>query len=270
MNVPVLELAKLALPFRGANGCLFMLQAYLDDSGTHDGSPVVVIGGLIGPPDNWDRFEKQWVSLMKAPLSGKPPVRAFHLSHLIGHHGEFRDYKQGEVDRLRYKLRQIIIDSDLLQIATVVSRPDWDELVVGPYRDVLGSAEEICFSGIVVKSLEFLQRYSNTSDQKIAYVYDIGRKTPEIEELFRMVEMPEYRPQVASVTWGQVNDMPPLQAADFIANENYRAAKEWLKTGDVQSKHFLQLLDGKDLGFILDREHILAEIARRGSDGQLL
>ena len=267
MIMPVAELAKAILPFRG-DGWILMLEAYLDDSGTHQKAPVVVIGGLIGPTQHWDALEREWVAKLAEPLPGKPAIKAFHLSHLIGHHGEFRDYRPAEIDMLRHDFRQIILDSSLLQIVTVVSRPDWDELVVPPYRNVLGSAEEMCFSGIIVNSLEFL-RARSTRGQKIAYVYDIGRKTPELERLFKMVENPEYRPEITSVTWGQVNDMPPLQAADFIANENYRAAQEWMETGDVKSPHFRRLLDGLDLGFILGREEIQAELAKRGPDGKL-
>lgn len=268
MNIPLLEFAKLVLPFRKAEGLLLMLQVYLDDSGTHDNAPVLVVGGLIGTPSCWDQLEKKWTARLTEPLPGKPPIKAFHLSHLVGHFGEFKDYKPAEVDRLRYIFREIILESNLFQIATVISRPDWDELVVPPYSDILGSAEEVCFSGIVVNSLEFLHRHGLT-DQKIAYVYDIGRKTPKLERLFKIIENPEYRPQIASVSWGQVNDMPPLQAADFIANENYRAAQEWLETGDVSSLHFKRLLDGTDLGFVLGREEIQADIDRRGPDGRL-
>lgn len=268
MIVGVKELAKAIFP-AFADGWVVMLRAYLDDSGTHDGAPVVVVGGLIGPTEHWDRLEQRWIEKLSSPLPGKPALKAFHLSHLVGHFGEFRDYKPAEVDRLRYEFREIILQSDLLQIVTVVSRPDWDELVVPPYRDVLGSAEEMCFTGFITNSLEFLRRHKSTNGQKIAYVYDVGRKTPELERLFRIVEMPEYRPEVASVTWGRVEDMPALQAADFIANENYRASQEWLATGDVKSPHFRRLLQGLDTGFILDREHIQAEIDRRGPDGNL-
>jgi hypothetical protein len=268
MIFPVLELAKMVLPHRRASGYLFMLQAYLDDSGTHNGAPVLAIGGLIGTPESWDGLEQAWIARLREPLPGKPPVRAFHLSHLIGHFGEFRDYKPAEVDALRFEFRKIILESNLCQIATVISLQDWHELVVPPYSDVLGTPEEVCFSGIVINSLEFLQSHGVTN-RKIAYIYDIGRKTPEFERLFRMVEDPRYRPQVTSVTWAQVNDMPPLQAADFIANENYRAAIEYLNTGNFESPHFRRLIEGADLGFILDREHIQAEIARRAPDGKL-
>jgi hypothetical protein len=248
---------------------LCMLQVYLDDSGTHASSPVVVVAGAIGHAASWAELESKWRAKLAEPLPGKPPIKAFHLSELLGHYGDFKDYRPAEVDALRHDFRQIILESNLHQIVTAISRPDWDNLVVGPYRNELGGAEEMCFTGIVLKSVEFL-RQLNAPNLAISYVYDLGRQTPEFQRLFQLARDPSYRPEIASVTWGRVEQMPALQAADFIANENFRAAQEWMKDGTVTSPHFKRLLEGSTLGFVLGRKEIEAEISRRGIDGRLL
>ena len=43
-----------------------MLGAFFDDSGTHDGSPVVAMGGLLGTDEQWRTFEERWLALIKA------------------------------------------------------------------------------------------------------------------------------------------------------------------------------------------------------------
>ena len=35
-----------------------ILTAYLDESGTHDGSPVTVMGGMLANARQWEAFEK--------------------------------------------------------------------------------------------------------------------------------------------------------------------------------------------------------------------
>lgn len=271
MIVSVWEFSKIVLPYGRTDGWLCMLRAYLDDSGTHKDAPVVVIGGLIGLTDQWDKLEQTWSAKLAVPMPGKPPLRAFHLSHLIGHHGEFRDYRQAEIDLLRHDFRQIILDSNLRQLSLAISRSDWDELVVPPYREFMGSAEEACFAQFVDFTLGFVRAINNPK-LKIAYIYDIGRKTPQFEKLIGIINDQQYRPEIASVSWGKVEDMPPLQAADFIANENYRAVQEWSAAGDLTntSAHLKRLLGGMaGDGLILDREAIQAELNRRGLNGKL-
>jgi hypothetical protein len=45
-----------------------MLKAYFDDAGTHAASPAVVLGGLIGTVDQWERLEKLWGLRLADPL----------------------------------------------------------------------------------------------------------------------------------------------------------------------------------------------------------
>src|SRR5262249_16726687 len=44
---------------------LVMPICYLDDSGTHDESPIVTLGGYVGPYPNWLNFERRG-----APIKG--------------------------------------------------------------------------------------------------------------------------------------------------------------------------------------------------------
>jgi hypothetical protein len=50
-----------------------MLVAYLDDSGTHDGSPVVTMAGYVGIDDAWTAFETD-----VAPIFANYAVEVLH------------------------------------------------------------------------------------------------------------------------------------------------------------------------------------------------
>ena len=272
MPIQIKELARVVLPCGKTEGWLLLLRAYLDDSGTHANAPAVVIGGLLGKTENWEMLEQEWRAKLAAPLPDKPPLKAFHLSHLLGTYGEFKHYTPAERDWLRRDFREIILGAGLYQLSCVVSRADWDELVISPYRENMGSAEQACFTGFIQRSLNMIRKL-NVPNLKIAYIYDQGRKTPKFDNLMQIAEDEKYRPEIASVTWGRVDDMPPLQAADMIANESYRAAQDWLVDGTLKnaSLHFKQLTGNMAHdGLILDREAIQDEINRRGPDGKLL
>ena len=249
-----------------------MLRAYFDDSGTHVESPVVVIGGLLGLIEDWGKFEDEWRAKLADPLSEKPPLKAFHLSHCVGHYGEFANYSFAESEALRHDFRQIILSSNLRQLSLAIPCADWDELVVPPYRDFMGTAEEACFVKFIERSMGVV-RAAGVKGLKIAYVYDKGRESYRLEYLTSLLKKhADSRPEFGSFTFARVADMPPLQAADTIATENYWAVQKWIADGDVSnaSIHFKRLLEGMaGEGMILDREAIQGEIDRRGPDGRL-
>src|SRR5271154_47753 len=49
-------------------GMTLMLKAYFDDAGTHGGSPLAVMGGLIGTIAQWDKLEDRWGKQLANPL----------------------------------------------------------------------------------------------------------------------------------------------------------------------------------------------------------
>jgi hypothetical protein len=107
-----------------------MLGAFFDDSGTHAGSPVVAIGGLLGTEEQWEVFEKRWLALLKEPLPGKPPLEQFHLSPCRNAKGEFASYNLAERDHVTYLFRQVILETGFVTIAAAADTAAWNELVV--------------------------------------------------------------------------------------------------------------------------------------------
>ena len=135
----------------------------------------------------------------------------------------------------------------------------------------MGDAEEACFIKFIERSMEII-RPLELKNLKIAYVYDIGRASERLIYLATLFKRSAHRPAFGSFSWGKVEDMPPLQAADTIANENYRAVQKWMEEGSLKSAsaHFQRLLENMaGEGMLLDREGIQAEIDRRGPDGRL-
>ena len=91
------ELASVVLPRRWREGgMLLMLKAYFDDAGTHNGSPIAVMGGLIGTVAQWERLEDRWGKQLADPLpeAGKPRLQMFHMAECEASQGEFRDYSR--------------------------------------------------------------------------------------------------------------------------------------------------------------------------------
>jgi hypothetical protein len=245
-----------------------LIRAYFDDAGTHASSEVVVLGGLLGSVDQWTQFETAWAAKLADPLPGygKPPLRMFHLSHCNACVEEFSTYSDAEQDAVIHDFRQIIIEAKLTSFASAIDRRAWDDLVIGPYREVLGGPLKALFVKSVDEAIRIVE--PDTHGNMLAAVFDKGIKSSDLGEVADAF----YFPRLISVTFGRVEAILPLQGADIVATENYWHAAQWLKLGDAAQPrpHLRHYLDNMlHQGVILDRAAIAGEVRRRGPDGRV-
>jgi hypothetical protein len=66
-----------------------MLKVYMDESGTHGGSPVVTVGAYIAKPSQWQAWQREWNRLKK-------PIQVVHAADCANQDGEFKDWDQPE------------------------------------------------------------------------------------------------------------------------------------------------------------------------------
>ena len=91
--------------------------------------------------------------------------------------GEFTGWSRTETDYFCQQLQDEIINSGVGVYGIACSRADWDDIVTGELRDVLGDAEGYCISQCYVRALAWAN--ATTFDPQITFVFD--NRTPEIE-----------------------------------------------------------------------------------------
>jgi hypothetical protein len=162
----VAEMFRVLLPRSSVDGVVAMITAYFDDTGTHQGSPVIGFGGLVGNEEQWYLFEGAWRAKLAAPLPGKPPLERFHMSDCMAYTGEFENYSEPERDAVIHDFRQMIIASGVWGYGAGVSQADWNELIV-PANLVgwVGDAEAICFRQCVAKIKSLVRQLSPIDKQ---------------------------------------------------------------------------------------------------------
>lgn len=87
------ELARLVHPRDGHPKIFAMIEAYLDESGIHDGAPVCVIAGYFGGIGQWKKFEARW---RKTLARFNVPLEKFHAKELIKRTGFFSGWKNSD------------------------------------------------------------------------------------------------------------------------------------------------------------------------------
>jgi len=72
------EFAEMVHPRDGHPKIFAMIDAYLDESGIHDGAAYCVIAGYFGGRGQWRKFEESWKQLLR---EFKVPMEKFHTKH---------------------------------------------------------------------------------------------------------------------------------------------------------------------------------------------
>jgi hypothetical protein len=265
--LPIRELAGICLPSGIREGLFVMLRAYFDDSGTHDDSEIVAVGGLIGTTKQWEDFEQRWSALLACPLPGKPPLRRFHLSPCNARDGEFVGYSDAECDALAHDFRQILIETRVISTASAIDKKAWNELVIGEDRKWLGDALDVCVENCLSEAFKIA--VAHPEGDMVAAVFDRGIWTPRLKEVTDGYTFQMGRPRIVSVNFLAVEDALPLQGADIAATENYWYGIKVLRNGlgaqpRAHMRHYLENMFAE--GFLIDRAQIvemLPEIERQ-------
>lgn len=253
---PVGELARALFPSEMGRVIAVMLRSYFDDSGTHSSSEVVVWGGLVGTEAQFLKLEAEWEEMLREPLPGKPRLSKFSVGKCRHAEGEFAYYRPEERDALRYRVREIIADSNVGCIAYGIPARLYNSIIRGRARRDFGGPSGVAFASCVDMSMQVSEKLGKAP---LVCIFDKGQ---ESENLWLYLRDAEGRAAGKSVpvsyAFAPVVGTPGLQAADTIATEHYWHGLECLKADPPEAKpHFWSLLKMTDaVGWTLSAEEL--------------
>jgi hypothetical protein len=225
-----------------------MLSAYFDDSGTHDQSQIVLLAGVFGTEAEMTSLEWLWRQELDRPIDGtKPPIKRFHMTDCQGSRGEFEGWSRTETDYFCHRLQTAILESGVAAYGMCCARKDYDDLVTGDMRAILGDPEGFCVRNCFVKAIEWAK--ASTFDPKMTFVFDDRpHRKRENMVVFDAFQRQIPYPHLVGISFMTSHDVLPLQAADMIAWELYQHANDILVEGLRAPRRQQFLKFGQKLG----------------------
>ena len=215
---------------------IIVITAYLDDSGTHDPSDVVVVAGFLGSDDEWLKFEPEWVDRL-----AEDELQRFHMTDCVNGTKDFADLPKSRRDLLIDNLCSIIGARDVLGISAAMLREDWDSVVVAEFPDIL----DVLHSPYYALSSSCIQqavRHTNEmfgGKESLSIVSDCrpqdSAKQLALPGLYK--DHAYWGQSIVTITPGLSKQFVPLQAADLFANELYRNHVERMRNLAASKTH---------------------------------
>jgi hypothetical protein len=197
-----------------------MLAAYLDDSGTHGGSPLAVVGGAVGTLAEWIKFSKLWKRELR-----RHNLEFFRMADFVSGYGAYRGWGDSKKRNLLSALVSLIKRHSRLLIGNAVFPSDFAAAYAQHPTPCIKDAYHFC----AVMTLPMIG-YWEVRSGPVALIFESGNKL--LDEYFRLVQK-DFSNDVArdaygigSITLGNKRDMPPLQAADIVAYGAWKCATQ--------------------------------------------
>jgi Protein of unknown function (DUF3800) len=217
-----------------------MFAAYLDESGTHDGSDVISVAGYIATTHTWDAFSDEWNEFLK-----REGLSFFHSVDCAAGQRAFKGMKSQERMRINREAIEIITKYPLVAIGLAVSGPyirrlheEWAILRQAKIEMV---GYVFCYGKLLFTIGNYMRRIQpndvitltlESLPEMAGWVADIfeGEMENDLSFLKRYFACPpEFRPKLG---------FPPIQAADVLAYEFTLEARRHFNTQQLYRSRF--------------------------------
>jgi hypothetical protein len=217
-----------------------MLQCYLDDSGTHDGSHNCVIAGYWGGVNEWRRFEREWKKVLDS--EGIEEFKANEFWPRINGErvGPYKTWDDERHSSFIDRLLRVIETHKIAPFAFGVLGSEWESLpphfrqlfsqaMASPKpRNDVGKSIFMPFQLCVCRVLTYchpgvVMHFVMDEDERIAP--KIVRSYSELKISAEEDHEKVFLSHLGELTFADSRKARPLQAADLLAYEAHRYAK---------------------------------------------
>jgi hypothetical protein len=208
-----------------------LLTAYLDESGTHDTSPISIMAGYLGTAEQWGAFNAEWMALVQSA-----GVWQVHAVDLFKRTRAFKGWPAEQVNAFAVQLDGVIARHLQLGFSVIVRDNDYRTIYAEgpkPRRSRLDSKYGVCFRAclafvpsFIASELRLASEGQSARETTIDFILEEGHRNlgdaRRLFELFKADALPEWQHLVGIFDVSKKNS-PGAQAADFLAYCVYQA-----------------------------------------------
>jgi hypothetical protein len=213
---------------------MFVYRAYVDESGTHDDSPVTVMGGVLARAEQWKVFEKKFSDLQS--LYG---FKVWHTKKFKRKKGDFRGWSDEKCHDLYWSMQQVTSFGLTDIVALTLNNTSYEaDYKAGdlPRKARLDTKYSLCFRICLVHLVkEVLKRRRRNRIPPLHVVVEAGhRNFGDAERVFeeeRQIWTYAGVPILRSLTKADKDECGALMIADFAAHSEYIMEKREIDTG---------------------------------------
>jgi len=229
MNAPIRHghIADLciALAHRWEPDRIFViLTAYLDESGTHDGSPVTIMGGVLANARQWEAFEREF-----SRIKSKHGFKIFHTKKFKKRNGDFSGWSNERCLALIEDLAKVTCSAFTEGVAVTVDNAKYEsDYKAGekPRKLRLDSAYGLCFRQcLFFFVLEGEKRQYKKRFPKLHFVLESGHPNAgDALRIFNEVKKDLQRvdcDMLGDIIFSDKDQCDPLMMADFLAHSTF-------------------------------------------------
>jgi hypothetical protein len=235
------------------------MEAYFDESGTHDGSPISCVSGYLFNPRNARKLCKEW----KAALPRG--IECFHMTDCATGGGKFRHLSKDERAALVRNLIAILNRRYTFGLTISFSDEEFRREAPSGWFERWGHPYTIC----IRKALYYFEQWCDQHSYygPIAYVFEKGAKHwTEAANLLQLIEAQpdeKKRFRLGSFAFVDKSEAIPIQAADLFAWEyrkmeidtvqlkRRRVRKSMAALSWQPGRHFLDKMTGERLRAVI-------------------
>lgn len=203
---------------------MFVYTAYLDESGTHDGSLVTVMGGLLAKADQWERFEKGFAKAQR-----QHGFRVWHTKKFKNRTGDFKGWTPEQCKALYWDLGRLTSFGLTEAMAVTLNNADYETHYKSGHRPPkarLDTKYGLCFRVCLYNCInEIFKRRHKKKIPVLHVVLEAGHPNyGDAERIFFEIKK-EFEgagnEMLRTISKADKEDSGQLMMADFAAHSEY-------------------------------------------------
>jgi hypothetical protein len=241
---------------------VFMLSAYIDDSGSAGDQPVVAAGGYVIKAEQMRRLENNWREVLEREGLREP----FRMSQAESLVGQFSGWDKPRKDRLVSNLIYILKPRMLRMVLSALVVGDYNDIVSTDDRQTIGGPFSLCAGACIASLSNWLQDSAYYRSELVDVFFEkgasIANKWVKLYMDAATYDVLRAKFKVHSILPIPKGSTPLLEPADLIAYEVFKYHRNRLTDPERGVRTSLSaLLEGtKSVGVFMGRKQIEAHI----------